>query len=69
MCLQSLTCMSFILCISKPQIFIVTSFNCISIDFYKNQIFEINFVFIERRLRVSLTLSSFVFNTEVVIVK
>jgi len=55
LCLQSFICVSFILCLSKPHIFIVTSFNCI---FYKNQIFEINFIFVVRRLRVILTLTS-----------
>jgi len=54
LCLQSFICVSFILCLSKPHIFIFTSFNCIFI----RVIFEINFVFIERRLRVILTLTS-----------
>jgi len=37
----------------NPPIFIVASFNCI----FKNQIFEINSVFVVRRLRVILTLT------------
>ena len=48
----------------NPLIFIVASFNCI----FKNQIFEINSVFVVRRLRVILTLlfcSLLTGNTEV----
>jgi len=37
----------------NPPIFIVASFNCI----FKNQIFEINSVFVVRRFRVILTLT------------
>ena len=48
----------------NPHIFIVTSFNCI----FKNQIFEINSVFVVRRLRVILTLTS-LFTTNLAILK
>jgi len=46
--------------ISKSHLFVVTSINYIRIYFYKNQILKINSVFVGRRLKVSLTLSSLI---------
>ena len=62
-----LLCLQFSVSFSlhiKTPIFIVASYNCI----FKNQIFEINFVFIVRRLRVILTLT-ILFTTNLAILK